>query len=108
MRILDLDLDFFVRPVHNWMPSEERLSESEYTCASPDEVEAFLEQQCGLSKTDRIPGRLCEEHVEAFDTWSEWIAAGTLTTPFEVVHVDAHADMGLGDSSYIYLLDELL
>ena len=22
-RILDLDLDFFVRPVHNWMPSEE-------------------------------------------------------------------------------------
>lgn len=108
MRILDLDLDFFVTPIHHWQASEERLSSSEYLCANAAEVEEFLEEQCGLSKSHRIPGRFIEEHDAAYDTWRDWIAAGSLMVPFEVVHVDAHADMGLGDSSYIYLLEELL
>lgn len=28
--------------------------------------------------------------------------------PFHVTHVDAHADLGLGDAGYVYLLTELL
>lgn len=29
-----------------------------------------------------------------------------LKPPFEVVHVDGHADLGMGDSSYVYLQEE--
>ena len=47
-------------------------------------------------------------HDDAFWTWKRWIAEGQLSTPFRVVHVDAHADIGLGDAGWKYLLTELL
>jgi hypothetical protein len=106
--VLDLDLDFFVTPTHHWMDAPQRLPESEYTCASPSQVEFFLEHQCGLSKTRKIPGRFCIEHDKAFYTWREWIESGVISAPFDVYHVDAHADMGIGDPSWTYLLGEVL
>ncbi len=36
------------------------------------------------------------------------IGAGTLTPPLSVTHVDAHADLGLGDATYIQLITEHL
>jgi hypothetical protein len=48
-----------------------------------------------------------EHHNEIFYHWGEAIDAGQMTTPLEVVHVDAHADLGLGDASYAYLMGEL-
>ena len=33
---------------------------------------------------------------------------GILQPPFHVTHVDAHADLGLGDSGYVYLMTSLL
>jgi hypothetical protein len=33
---------------------------------------------------------------------------GTLTPPFHVTHLDAHADLGLGDAGYRYLMSSLL
>jgi hypothetical protein len=107
-RVLDLDLDFFVNPATHFVSGNRRLAEEHYTSASIEAVERFLEERCGLSQTRRIPGRFCEEHVAAFDIWREWIDAGTITNPFEVVHVDAHADMGLGDPSWTYLLSDIL
>jgi hypothetical protein len=106
--VLDLDLDFFVTPTHHWTDHPGRLPETEFKCASPSEVEHFLEHQCGLSKSRKIPGRLCVQHDEAFYTWREWIEAGLISAPFDVFHVDAHADMGLGDPSWVYLLSEVL
>ena len=108
MLVLDLDLDFFVRPAAHFVSGARRLSSKEYTCASVEEVEDFLERQCGLSKEQPIRGRFCKEHDAAFDIWKEWIWAGEIKTPFDVAHVDAHADMGLGDPSWTYLLDEIL
>jgi len=64
--------------------------------------------QCGLSKKHKVPGRLCVDHHEAFDTWKDWIASGLIDAPFDVDHVDAHADHGLGDASWTYLLTEIL
>jgi hypothetical protein len=107
-RVLDLDLDFFVLPTEHMRSGRSRLPESRFSCSTPEEVEAFLERQCGLSKRRRIPGRLCVDHDEAFDTWREWIGKGLIKTPFDVFHVDAHADHGLGDSSWVYLLTEIL
>jgi hypothetical protein len=106
--VLDLDLDFFVTPTHHWTDHPDRLSDSDYTCASPSQVEHFLEHQCGLSKARKLPGRFCVQHDEAFHTWRQWIETGVITAPFDVFHVDAHADMGLGDPSWTYLLSEVL
>jgi UPF0489 domain len=108
MQVLDLDLDFFVRPAAHFVSGSRRLSSTEYTCATADEVEDFLERQCGLSKERPIPGRFCQDHDEAFDTWKDWIRTGRIEAPFDVAHVDAHADMGLGDPSWTYLLAEVL
>ena len=45
---------------------------------------------------------------EAFLYWRELIQAGQIITPFEVVHVDAHSDLGLGDASWTYIMGDIL
>src|SRR5689334_21623244 len=104
--ILDLDLDFFVWPIARGSV-DGRLSEDEYKCASPDQVTFFLEQQCGLSKAQKLPGRSCKEHDEAFDAWKEWIQRGLLGQPFGLAHADAHAQLSYRDASWRYLLTGL-
>ncbi|MEI3425574.1 MAG: UPF0489 family protein [Christensenellales bacterium] len=42
------------------------------------------------------PGRIFETHDGALRFWEEQIAAGRLTAPFDVTHVDAHSDLGIG------------
>lgn len=68
----------------------------------------FLEQQCGLNTSRKIPGRIVRHHDEAFLFWRELILKGLLKVPFEVVHIDAHADLGLGDASWVYIMGEIL
>lgn len=51
---------------------------------------------------------MIKHHHEAFFFWRELMYNGHLIAPFEVVHVDAHADLGLGDASWAYILSELL
>jgi hypothetical protein len=106
-RVLDLDLDFFVLPTAHFKSGRSRLPEPQFACSKPEEVQWFLEHQCGLSRSEKIPGRLCIDHDEAFDTWREWVAEDIIEKPFDVDHVDAHADHGLGDSSWVYLLTDV-
>ena len=47
-------------------------------------------------------------HNEALFFWQELITKEILETPFEVVHIDSHADLGLGYLSWTYILDDLL
>lgn len=68
----------------------------------------FLENNLGLSKENKIKGRIVKGHNEALHFWKELIEENQLVTPFEVIHVDSHADLGLGYSSWKYILDELL
>lgn len=106
-RILDLDLDFFVDGVaHDRAADAGRLDGEDYPPWSTADALAFLKDGCNLTK--KLPGFVVEHHGELFPLWRDAIAAGKLTPPFEVVHVDAHADLGLGDSSYVYLLTSLL
>lgn len=107
--VLDLDLDFFVWPVETWPSWKDRRPEDpDNRIASSEIVRTFLEKQCGLSNATPIPGRAVTVHDDAFFAWRDWIDAGELQVPFRVVHVDAHADLGLGDAGYIYLMTELL
>ena len=109
MRILDLDLDFFISDIAHFISGDsERLDDKYYIPWSEKETRVFLEERCGLSKEKPIKGKIVKHHDEAFFFWRELINKGCLETPFEVVHVDAHADLGLGDASWAYILSELL
>ena len=55
-----------------------------------------------------MPGFVVEHHANLFAQWRAAIEAGTLEVPFSVTHVDAHADLGLGDSGYEHLMTSFL
>ena len=73
-----------------------------------DRVRTFLENNLGMSKNNKIRGRIIKDHNEALFFWSELIEKKLLEYPFSVVHVDSHADLGFHDCSLIYILDELI
>lgn len=112
MRILDLDMDYFMDCVATFVPasSEQRLDEENYskTVWSSERVRTFLERNLGLSKGAKIKGRIVSGHNEALHFWQELINAGKLDVPFEVIHVDSHADLGLGYDSWTFIMKTLL
>ena len=93
------------RPKH-W----ERLDEENYSKAvwSSERVRTFLECHLGLSKDAKINGRIVSGHNEALHFWQELINSGKLDIPFEVIHVDSHADLGLGYDSWDFIMKNLL
>ncbi len=108
-RILDIDLDFFLdRIFHCQDEPKRRLSSKEYRVEPIDEALAYLREHCGLAEAQPIPGEVCKHHKEVFFHWERMIRDGVLKTPFEVIHVDAHADMGLGNLSSLYIAEEFL
>ncbi len=110
MKILDIDMDYFLRdiPVFISENSKERVSEEEYPVWNKDEVINFLENKLGLSQSRKIKGRIVVHHNEALYFWRELVNSKKLPIPFEVVHVDSHADLGLGYPSWTFILDSLL
>lgn len=111
MKILDLDMDYFMEEiVHTSDSVTERLSEKDFSgCVWTErQVRSFLENNLGLSKEKRIKGRIVVGHNESLLFWKELIARGELIIPFEVVHVDSHADLGLGFASHEHILNVLL
>ena len=91
VRVLDIDLDFFVTPPVHWPPDWERPPAEEFTVWDADSAREFVSGRCGVDYR-----------------WRDAIDSGALTPPFEVTHVDAHADLGLGDTGWAYLMSDLL
>lgn len=112
MKILDLDMDYFMEYVayHVSDNETERLSEEGYgdSVWTEYKVRSFLENNLGLSKHNKIRGRIVSGHNKALLYWKELIATKKLVAPFEVIHVDSHADLGLGFLSHQYILNALL
>lgn len=106
VRVLDIDLDFFVRPAAHWLPDGPRLPEQDYSVWAPDEAVAFLRERCHLS--EKLPGWTIEHHDEAFACWRQAVGSGWLAAPFHVTHLDAHADLGLGDAGYVHLITNVM
>jgi len=107
--VLDIDLDFFVSPRALLPQWSERMPQGEVQdVASTSDCRRFLEQQCNLNPGRKLTGHAVRLHHEAFHVWRDWINAGKICQPFTVIHVDAHADLGLGESGYVYLLTDLL
>jgi len=110
MKVLDIDLDYFLNQVATcWdeRNSEGRLSEN-YEVWSEGNVRGFLEHNLGLSKDRKISGRIVQGHNEALYYWEEKINKQELKIPFEVIHVDAHADLGFGNAAYTHIYDSML
>lgn len=68
----------------------------------------FLENKLGLSKETKIKGRIVNRHYEALYYWRKLIQENLLSVPFEVIHIDSHADLGLGYPSWTFIMDSLL
>lgn len=112
MVILDLDLDYFMTEVaHNIAEtSTGRIDDEDYVDSvwSREDVISFFENNLGLSKDRKIPGRIVAGHNESLFFWKELIEKGHLSIPFEVVHIDSHADLGLGTDTQTFISRELL
>lgn len=108
MRVLDIDLDFFLADCCELAAPGERPPLEGHEPWSEDDVRRFLEENCGLNRSKRIPGRLFETHDEALSFWKELLDSGKLSAPFEVTHIDAHSDLGIGRPGPGFVLNSVL
>lgn len=106
--LLDLDLRFFSWPPVSWPHPNLRPPDEYYACAPVEEVQQFLESQCGLNAVSRLPGNEFEDHGQAFCTWRRWIEEGVVESPFRVVKADIRIGIPSEDEQYLYLLTELM
>ena len=96
MRVLDIDLDFFLAGCCTLADKGRRPELFGHEPWESGRVRRFLEGNCGLSKDRPIPGRIFETHDSALELWRDMLEAKRLTAPFDVTHIDAHSDLGIG------------
>jgi hypothetical protein len=101
MRCLDLDLDFFLNFSAYHSGSYSGRLGPEYKPWSASKVRHFLEDRCGLSPDIPVQGRTVESHDGVLDFWRTLIKSGSLTVPFDVIHIDAHPDLWVGGGLYL-------
>ena len=108
MKVLDLDMDFFLTDACPLAPLGKRPPED---CAEPysdEQVIRFLEMQCGLSRAHPVPGMIFDTHDKALDFWLARMQCGELSAPFDVVHVDTHSDLAFGPPGTDFVLKAVL
>jgi hypothetical protein len=108
LRFLNLDLDFFIDHIIHSPGSSKRRPGPRFKPWTRKQVRHFLENQCGLSREKPVCGRFVTHHDGAFDYWRELVDDFENPTQIKLVHVDAHADLGLGDGSSDYIMEDLL
>ena len=108
MRVLDLDLDFFLTDVCALAQPSCRPAPEEAAPWPERDVRAFLEENCGLSRGNPVPGRVFETHDGALWFWRDKLRSGALAAPFSVDHIDAHSDLAGGPPGPAFVLDRVL
>ena len=108
MRVLDIDLDFFLADCCPLAALGERPLLFGHEPWTSDTVIDFLERQCGLSTDRPVPGTIFETHDGALQFWDARRKDGSLDTPFWVTHVDAHSDLGIGKPGPGFVLNSVL
>lgn len=94
MRILDIDMDYFLKDISSMSP-EERLEEDYIEKWTEEEIINFFEKNLGLDKNYKIPGCIIKTHDEAITFLDKLIEKEALKVPFEIIHIDSHSDLGL-------------
>ena len=111
MRILDMDLDFFLSDITYDSRPAERVSAEDVHPWSDEEAITFLNTKLGIVKGASVPLCVVRTHDLVFDELYSLhypLHTRESISSFDIVHVDAHADLGFGDrsvSSAIELLD---
>lgn len=108
MRVLDIDLDFFLADCCPLAALGERPDCIGHEPWDEAEVIGFLENNCGLSSDNPIPGRIFDTHDKALQFWMDLQECGKLSTPFHITHIDAHSDLGIGKPGPGYVLNTVL
>ena len=102
MNILDIDIDFFLdRKCDNPAKVGKRLPADDYHVWKEKDVRSFVENQCRLTKTNRIKGRIAERHDALFDTVNELEYSN-----IQLFHVDAHHDLYC--KNMVWVMEELV
>lgn len=108
MKVLDLDMDFFLTDACPLAAKGERPDEGSARPYADEEVIRFLEEQCGLSRSRPVPGAIFDTHDKALDFWQARMKEGRLSAPFEAVHVDTHSDLAFGPPGPDFVLKAVL
>lgn len=108
MRVLDLDLDFFLDGLCDLAEAGTRPGEEEAAPWSEEALRDYLERNLLLSRKNPLPGRVYETHDGSLRFWREKMDQSKLTAPFHVTHVDAHSDLGIGRPGPGYVLYNVL
>lgn len=110
MRLLDIDMDYFLKEIPIMISENNmgRVSDDSYPVWNQKEVTDFFENRLGLSQKAKIKGKIIENHNEALYYWRQLILENKITVPFEIIHIDSHADLGLGYPSWTFVLDSVL
>jgi hypothetical protein len=109
MKILDIDLDFFLNNKHcGTVTSVRRLSSKNFKPWTEQEVQEFLESNCGLKKMEKVSGKFFKHHDELFYFLRKLQEQADFSLTFSIDHIDAHGDLGTGDASYRYIATEIL
>ncbi len=107
--ILDIDLDFFLNMKYTAFGGvEKRRLNKTYLPWKGSQVVDFLENNCGLSRLNRSPGKIFIHHDEVFYFLRTLQETHNFTLKFVIDHVDAHADLGMGDGCYKYIATDIL
>ena len=109
MRILDIDLDFFLDEIAHFKGrNNRRLNKKNFIPWNTGQVECFLEKNLGLDKNNPISGKLFTHHDEVF-YWCQDFRKSENYEPISIVHVDAHSDMATGvDGCFLYIMETML
>ncbi len=108
MKVLDLDMDFFLGGPCPMADMGKRPANDAQQVWPPEKVREFLEKRCGLSRSSRIPGAVFITHDAALDFWQARMREGRLTAPFSCVHVDTHSDLAFGPPGTDFVLRAVL
>lgn len=108
LRVLDIDLDFFLADCCPLAQPGERPCLEGHEPWPEESVTAFLEEQCGLTADAPVPGAIFDTHDKALIYWQDRINDGTLKVPFHITHVDAHSDLGIGRPGPGFVLNGVL
>lgn len=110
MKILDIDMDYFLEKAPYFISQECTTRASDYYKPwDKDKIIDFIENNLGLSKSNKIKGKIICHHHEALYYWRDLINQKLLKTPFEVIHVDSHADLASFEiHQRTFIADELL
>lgn len=108
MRVLDIDLDFFLADCCPLAEPGRRPCLEGHEPWPEEQVVAFLEENCCLSANEPVPGAVFDTHDGALLYWRDRLKDGTLATPFHVTHVDAHSDLAIGRPGPGFVLNGVL